>query len=117
MQKLGIAKKKEEDATEEEVATTLLMLPFAFPEFEEFHDFAVELEDEIIPQMEDEAQGPTVKGATSAPGETADIQLATFHPLFQWGGTNMDDPLNYEKRAPFPTINLYSPKMDRKVIS
>lgn len=91
---------------EEEVATTLLMLPFAFPDFEEFYDFAVELEDEIIPQIEDDAQGPNANGATAAPGETAEVQLATFHPLFQWGGMKIDDPLNYEKRAPFPTINL-----------
>jgi hypothetical protein len=33
-------------------------------------------------------------------------QVATFHPNFQWAGTDTQDPLNFEKRAPFPTINI-----------
>lgn len=33
-------------------------------------------------------------------------QLAFFHPSFMWADTDYDEPLNYEKRAPFPTINL-----------
>lgn len=33
-------------------------------------------------------------------------QLAFFHPSFMWADTDFDEPLNYEKRAPFPTINL-----------
>ena len=35
-----------------------------------------------------------------------DFQLAFFHPSFMWADTDFDEPLNYEKRAPFPTINL-----------
>ena len=35
-----------------------------------------------------------------------EIQLAFFHPGFQWADSEEHDPLNFEKRAPFPTINL-----------
>ena len=35
-----------------------------------------------------------------------EIQLAFFHPGFQWADAEEHDPLNFEKRAPFPTINL-----------
>lgn len=38
--------------------------------------------------------------------ETKEIQLASFHPAFQWADTDFDAPLNFEKRAPFPVINL-----------
>lgn len=33
-------------------------------------------------------------------------QLASFHPAFQWAGLATEDPLNFEKRAPFPVLNL-----------
>jgi hypothetical protein len=45
-------------AKEEDVATTLLMLPFAFQNFEEFYDFSLDLEDDILPQIERDSQGP-----------------------------------------------------------
>lgn len=32
--------------------------------------------------------------------------MAFFHNNFRWAGVEEDDPLNYEKRAPFTTINL-----------
>lgn len=39
--------------------------------------------------------------------EQQEIQLAFFHPAFEWGDSEeFNSPLNFEKRAPFPTINL-----------
>lgn len=35
-----------------------------------------------------------------------DVQLAGFHPHWQWAGTHADDPIHFEKRAPHPTISL-----------
>jgi uncharacterized protein len=36
-----------------------------------------------------------------------DIQLAFFHPNFQWANApNFNDVINFEKRSPFPIINL-----------
>lgn len=120
-------------AKEDDVGTTLLMLPFAFASFEEFHAFSLELEDVVSPLLEQEMRGPAVKGEVGAgteplprkrlaqklsekqgcpvaspspPGPLPEIQFAFFHPLFAWSGTQFGDAINFEKRAPFPTINL-----------
>ena len=37
---------------EEETATTLIVLPFSFSDFEEYYEFALELEDDIVPEIE-----------------------------------------------------------------
>jgi len=34
------------------------------------------------------------------------IQLASFHPQFQFADTTPDDIGNYTNRAPFPTLHL-----------
>ena len=34
---------------EEDIATTLLMLPFALNSFEDFHEFSLDLEDLVLP--------------------------------------------------------------------
>ena len=119
---------------EDEVATTLLMLPFALLDFEDFYEFSLELEDKILPKIEELSQGPkkdvsvTVKPGKDDKksllqrikskkekkdecpinhnGNNNDIQLAFFHPGYCWSDTEFDDPINFEKRAPFPTINL-----------
>ncbi|KAJ1430089.1 hypothetical protein B484DRAFT_396069 [Ochromonadaceae sp. CCMP2298] len=94
---------------EDSVATTLLMLPFAFPDFEEFYAFSLDLEDIILPLMEKRSR-PDFDDFDKAPAgeeeESKEIQLAFFHPTFAWADTEVDAPLNFEKRAPFPTINL-----------
>ena len=124
---------------EEEISTTLIMLPFAFQDFAEFNDFSIELEDEIVPAFEKESRPAyTVKNAdgdgfekqagkesklkklfskrkSKSSGECPlsrgkeddeEIQIAAFHPAFQYSDTELNDPLNFEKRSPFPTINL-----------
>jgi hypothetical protein len=32
--------------------------------------------------------------------------LADFHPLYQFAGTNADDPQNLSNCAPYPTLHL-----------
>ena len=34
------------------------------------------------------------------------LQIASFHPQFQFAGTASDDMGNYSNRAPFPTLHL-----------
>ncbi len=115
---------------EQDVATTLLMLPFAFQTFPEWHEFTMQLEDEIMPILERETglekhkvkrrsllqrsgekkdgnKCPHIQQHAESGISHPDIQLAFFHPLFSWADSNdLNDPLNFEKRAPFPTINL-----------
>jgi hypothetical protein len=103
---------------EEEVATTLLVAPFAFPEFADFYDFMVAYEDEELTSVLDAMRGPGAANSKAkksrlvnrardkVEGDKKEIQLASFHPAFQWAESEFDDPLNFEKRAPFPVINL-----------
>ena len=34
------------------------------------------------------------------------LQVASFHPLFQFEGTDVDDVTNCTNRAPYPTLHL-----------
>jgi len=112
-------------AKEDEVATTLLMLPFAFSNFKDWYDFSEALEDAVMPLLEKEMQGPSAttgrkrlaqklgvsaldkNDASASHIPLPEVQLAFFHPSFTWSESEeFNDPINFEKRAPFPTINL-----------
>ncbi|MDO9437649.1 DUF1415 domain-containing protein [Hydrogenophaga sp.] len=73
----------------EEVDTTLLVHPTLFPDFEVFNDF-LNVVDDVVAEHE-------LDGI---------IQVAPFHPLFQFDGTEADDITNATNRAPFPTLHL-----------
>jgi hypothetical protein len=73
----------------EEVDTTLLVHPSLFPEFEVFNDF-LNVVDDVVAEHE-------LDGV---------IQVAPFHPLFQFEGTEPDDVTNCTNRSPFPTLHL-----------
>ncbi|MBK1723161.1 peptidase [Thiocystis violacea] len=71
------------------IETTLLIHPELLPDFLDFNDF--------------------VQLAESAVGEhdlDGVIQIASFHPRFQFEGTEPDDISNFSNRAPFPTLHL-----------
>ena len=73
----------------EETDTTLLIHPTLFPDFLDFNDVH-QIADEAV--VEHELDGV--------------IQIASFHPEFQFEGTEPDDITNYTNRAPFPTLHL-----------
>ena len=76
-------------ANPETVETTLLVVPrmFAdFPEFNSFLDSAEACLDEL--------------------GLVGEIQIASFHPAYQFAGTEVDDVTNCTNRSPFPTLHL-----------
>lgn len=76
-------------ADPEAVETTLLIHPALLPDFLDFNDFM---------QLADAAVGEH--------GLDGVIQIASFHPQFQFEGTAADDPGNYSNRAPYPTLHL-----------
>jgi len=76
-------------ADPEAVDTTLLIHPTLLPDFLDFNDF-MQLADAAIDEHE-------LDGV---------IQIASFHPQFQFEGTAPDDIGNYTNRAPFPTLHL-----------
>lgn len=73
----------------EQIDTTLLICPTQWPEFEPFNDF-VEIADQVVAEHE-------LEGV---------LQIASFHPLFQFADTEPDDISNYTNRAPFPILHL-----------
>ncbi|WP_313082213.1 DUF1415 domain-containing protein [Pulveribacter sp.] len=77
------------EAPAEQRDTTLLMAPLAMADFLDFNDF-LELADELVEAMD-------LAGI---------LQVASFHPQFQFAGTQPDDVGNATNRAPYPTLHL-----------
>ena len=73
----------------EEIDTTLLIHATLFDDFLDFNDF-LEVADGVVEEHE-------LEGV---------IQLASFHPKFQFDGTEPDDISNYTNRAPFAILHL-----------
>lgn len=69
--------------------TTLLVVPQAPQDFMEFTALVAQAERRLFNE-----------------GHEGVLQLASFHPLFQFAGTEPDDVTNYTNRAPWPTLHL-----------
>ena len=72
-----------------EIDTTLLIHPTLFEDFLDFNDF-LEVAEGVVDEHE-------LEGV---------VQLASFHPRFQFDGTEPDDIGNYTNRAPFAMLHL-----------
>jgi hypothetical protein len=72
-----------------EVDTTLVIHPTLFEDFLDFNDFL-----EIA------------EGVVDEHGLEGVVQLASFHPKFQFDGTEPDDIGNFTNRAPFAILHL-----------
>ena len=77
------------DTPADELETTLLVHPTLFPNFDTFN------------QMLDIADAAVVDN-----GLEGIVQIAPFHPDFQFEGTDSDDIGNYTNRSPYPTLHL-----------
>lgn len=73
----------------DEIDTTLLIHATLFEDFLDFNDF-LEVADGVVEEH----------------GLEGVIQLASFHPRFQFDGTEPDDISNYTNRAPFAMLHL-----------
>ncbi|RDY67813.1 DUF1415 domain-containing protein [Lysobacter soli] len=71
------------------VDTTLLVHPHVLTDFLDYNDFL------------DRADA-----AVAALGLEGEIQVASFHPQYQFAGTYPDEMGNFTNRAPFPTLHL-----------
>lgn len=71
------------------VETTLLIHPDVLQDFYDFNDF-LSFTDRLLVQME-------LEGI---------YQIASFHPDYQFGGTEPGDAENYTNRAPYPVLHL-----------
>lgn len=77
------------DTPADEIDTTLLVHPSLFPDFFVFNDF-LNVVDEVVEEHELDGE----------------IQVAPFHPAFQFEGTEPEDADNLTNQAPYPTLHL-----------
>ena len=71
------------------VDTTMLIHPRVLGDFEDFNDF-LELADAAVEDLD-------LDGV---------LQVASFHPHFQFADTDPDDVTNATNRSPYPTLHL-----------
>lgn len=71
------------------IDTTLLIIPHALGEFLDYND-CLFFADRMLKQMRLEGT----------------LQIASFHPHYQFEGTGPDDIENYTNRAPYPILHL-----------
>jgi hypothetical protein len=72
-----------------EVDTTLIAHPRVLTDFLDYNDF-LELADQAVEDM----------------GLEGVLQVASFHPQYQFEGTEPDDVSNASNRSPYPTLHL-----------
>lgn len=77
------------DTPTTEVETAFLIHPFVLNDFRDYNDFVAVAED-LIAEM-------GLKGV---------IQIASFHPQYQFVGSKPDDVENYTNRSPYPMLHL-----------
>jgi uncharacterized protein len=73
----------------ETVETTLLIVPQMLGDFLDYNDFLNEA-DAVLERADPDAQ----------------LQIASFHPHYQFAGTSPDDIENYTNRSPYPVLHL-----------
>jgi hypothetical protein len=72
-----------------QVDTTLLIHPQVLNDFLEFNDFLQTAEAAVVELKLNDV-----------------IQIASFHPRYQFAGTEVDDISNYTNRSPYPALHL-----------
>jgi hypothetical protein len=77
------------DTPPETTDTTLLVHPKVLTDFLDYNDF-LEAADALVEDI----------------GLDGVLQVASFHPQYQFDGTEADDISNYTNRAPYPTLHL-----------
>ena len=76
-------------ADPQQIESTLLIHPDVLTDFVEYNEF-LSVCDSAIEELE-------LDGV---------IQVASFHPLYQFADTKVDDVTNYTNRSPYPTLHL-----------
>jgi hypothetical protein len=77
------------DTDPEEIDTTLLIHPFVLTDFLDYNEF-LEVADAAVEDMQLDGE----------------LQVASFHPQYQFADTDVNDITNYTNRAPYPILHL-----------
>lgn len=84
----------------ETVETTLLVIPCCLKSFDEFNQF-LDLCDSLLAQYD----------------WSGELQIASFHPEYQFSGTHPDDRENWTNRSPYPVLHLLREKSLTKALA
>jgi hypothetical protein len=77
------------EVSREKTDTTLLIHPEVLNDFLDYNDF-LELADQLLEDLDLDGE----------------LQIASFHPQYQFAGTEVDDVTNFTNRSPYPTLHL-----------
>jgi len=77
------------DTPAEQIDTTLIVHPHVLADFLDYNDF-LDLADALVAELD-------LEGV---------LQVASFHPQYQFAGTAPDDVDNCTNRSPWPTLHL-----------
>ena len=77
------------DTPSAEIDTTLIVHPEVLQDFLDYNDFL-----------------DNADAAVEALDLGGVLQVASFHPAYQFAGTALDDISNYTNRSPYPTLHL-----------
>lgn len=89
LEELGNELVRLRDTLADEIDTTLLIHPQVLGEFLDYNDF--------LDEGDDLLEALDLDGV---------IQIASFHPQYQFAGTEPDDIENCSNRSPFPMLHL-----------
>ncbi|TKR30547.1 DUF1415 domain-containing protein [Luteimonas gilva] len=89
LEELGEELARLRDTPAEEVDTTLIVHPQVLTDFLDYNDF-LDLADGLVESMD-------LEGV---------MQVASFHPNYQFAGSEPDDIANFTNRSPYPTLHL-----------
>ncbi|MEO7495464.1 MAG: DUF1415 domain-containing protein [Massilia sp.] len=77
------------DTDPEQIDTTLLIHPFVLNDFLDYNEF-LDVADAAVEDMQLDGE----------------LQVASFHPQYQFADTDINDIGNYTNRAPYPILHL-----------
>lgn len=89
LEELGEELARLRDTPAEEIDTTLIVHPQVLTDFLDYNDF-LDLADGLVESMD-------LEGV---------LQVASFHPDYQFAGSEPDDIANFTNRSPYPTLHL-----------
>ncbi|AMP16729.1 DUF1415 domain-containing protein [Collimonas pratensis] len=78
-----------QEADPAKIDTTLLIHPDVLRNFLDYNDF-LDVADAAVDELD----------------LSGEIQVASFHPEYQFAGSDIDDISNYTNRSPYPTLHL-----------
>ena len=89
LEDLGAELLRLRDTPADEVDTTLIVHPHVLGDFLDYNEF-LDAADALVAELD-------LEGV---------LQVASFHPQYQFAGTSPDDIGNYSNRSPWPTLHL-----------